>query len=75
MSLVVTNQAADGKLIAVTAAVVVALAVMGNTLFKAGFVLFYGAPHLRRICAVAFTIMVAAAVGGVIGARALFGVA
>lgn len=73
IGLAMANESAVGRMQPVTAAVVVALAVIGNTLFKAGFVLYFGAPHLRRIGLVAFTVLAASAGAGVVGARALFG--
>jgi uncharacterized membrane protein (DUF4010 family) len=73
IGLAMANEAAVGRMVPVTAAIVVALAVVGNTLFKAGFVLYFGAPHLRRIGLAAFGVMLAAAAGGIVAARVLFG--
>lgn len=71
ISLALSEQAAAGRVPATTAAIGVALAAASNTLVKGGFVVWLGAPPLRRIALAAFALMLGASLAGIAGLHIL----
>lgn len=71
IGLALSAQVGAGGLPVTTAAVGIAIAAVSNTLIKGVFVVWFGAPGLRRIALVAFGLMAAAGAGGIVGLHAL----
>ncbi len=71
IGLALSSQSAAGRLPIAAAATGVALAAASNTLVKGGFVVWFGAPRLRRIALAAFGLMLGAAVAGIAGLHLL----
>lgn len=71
IGLALSTQAANDGLAVTTAAIGIAVAAASNTVVKGGFVVWFGAPRLRRIALAAFGLMLAAAVAGIVGLQLL----
>lgn len=71
IGLALSTRASAGGLPVGVAAVGIAIAAASNTVVKGGFVVWFGAPHLRRIALAAFGLMLAAAIAGIVGLHLL----